>query len=236
MSGVAEPSYRKRVGYHGGLLGGFAMLAATFLVIGNMATRDMIDIRKAEDLQKSLNQVIPAELYDNDLLNDTLVIQHEEQDVIVYRGFSEDKVVAVAYSLSNPGYSGDITLIMGVNHKAELLGVRILSHTETPGLGDKIEVEKDDWIFDFDGLSFLKLEKHLWKVKKDGGHFDQMSGATITPRTVVETVREGLELFHANQGQLLADKAEQEAATETDAVTPARISMAIAIRSMPSRW
>ncbi len=100
-------------------------------------------------------------------------------------------------------HAGEISLIMGVNNKGEVLGVRVLSHAETPGLGDRIEVEKDDWIFSFNNLSFKKLAKNKWKVKKDGGEFDQFSGATITPRAVVKAIKEGLIMFNQHQHELL---------------------------------
>lgn len=210
MTTSVVPAYRKRVGYQGGLLGGFATLAAALLVIGNVATHDTIELRKAEDLRHSLSQVIPAAIHDNNLLDDKLVLNHEGKDVIAYRGLLGRKAVAVAYSVSSQGYSGVISIIMGIDHKGEILGVRILSHAETPGLGDKIEVEKDDWVYSFDGLSFDKLPEQRWAVKKDGGVFDQFSGATISPRAVVKGVKQGLALFHLHREVLLAEKPEDE--------------------------
>jgi len=209
MTAVVEPSYRKRVGYQGGLLGMFATLAAALLVGGNVATYDAIEQRKAEDLQHSLAQVIPDGIHDNNLLDDRLVLKHQEKEVVVYRGLTGNSVAAVAYGVSEQGYSGEISLIMGVNRNGEILGVRIISHSETPGLGDKIEVEKDDWVYSFDGLSLEKLPEEKWAVKKDGGAFDQFSGATITPRAVVRAVRQGLILFGAHRAALLKDKSEK---------------------------
>lgn len=209
MTAVAEPSYRKRVGYQGGLLGMFATLAAALLVGGNVATHDAIEQRKAEDLQHSLAQVIPDGIHDNNLLDDKLILKHQEKEVVVYRGLTGNKVAAVAYGVSEQGYSGEISLIMGVNRNGEILGVRIISHTETPGLGDKIEVEKDDWVYSFDGLSLDRLPEEQWAVKKDGGAFDQFSGATITPRAVVRAVKQGLILFDEHRAALLKDKPEE---------------------------
>ena len=217
MTTPVEPSYRKRISYQGGLLGGFATLAAALLVIGNAATYDAIELRKAEDLRASLGQVIPDDMHDNNLLDDRLVLQHEGTEVVLYRGMNGAEVTAVAYRISEPGYSGEISLIMGVNRSGEILGVRTISHTETPGLGDKIEVEKDDWIRSFDRLSFDKLPEGQWAVKKDGGEFDQFTGATITPRAVVRAVKRGLSLFHENKASLLADQPEDQ--TVEDAST-----------------
>lgn len=219
MTTPLVPSYRKRVGYQAGLLGMFATLAAALLVGGNVATHDAIEQRKAEDLQFSLGQVIPDEIHDNNLLDDKLVLQHQGKDVVVYRGLTGPKVAAVAYGVSEQGYSGEISLIMGVNRNGEIIGVRIIAHTETPGLGDKIEVEKDDWVYSFDGLSFSKLPEEKWAVKKDGGVFDQFSGATITPRAVVRAVKEGLGLFREHRASLLAEKVEQQTTENTVADT-----------------
>ncbi|HOV05508.1 MAG TPA: RnfABCDGE type electron transport complex subunit G, partial [Kaistiaceae bacterium] len=97
---------------------------------------------------------------------------------------------------------GAIRILMGVASDGGLLGVRVLQHAETPGLGDKIEAAKDDWILGFFGLSFGNPPKEKWAVRKDGGQFDQFSGATITPRAVVGAVRTGLEFFEANRERL----------------------------------
>ncbi len=221
MTTVVEPSYRKRVGYQGGLLGMFATLAAALIVGGDIATHDAIEQRKAEDLQYSLGQVIPAVIHDNNLLDDKLVLQHQGKDVVVYRALKGPEVTAVAYGVSEQGYSGEISLIMGVNRSGEIIGVRIIAHTETPGLGDKIEVEKDDWVYSFDGLSFDKLPEQKWAVKKDGGVFDQFSGATITPRAVVRAVKQGLVLFSEYRVVLLAGEPEQQADDDMTAKTAA---------------
>lgn len=201
-----EPAYKKRSAYHGALLGGFSTLAATLLVIGNTSTQEIIKQRVAEDLQASLSQVIPDDLHDNNLLDNKISIQHNNQQVIAYQGIKNNKISAVAYSVSSQGYAGEIVLIMGVNARGEIIAVRVLSHMETPGLGDKIEVEKEDWIFSFDGLSFNKLAEEKWKVKKDGGEFEQFSGATITPRAAIKAIKEGLDMFNHQRQKLLAIK------------------------------
>lgn len=222
MTTPVEPSYRKRVGYQAGLLGMFATLAAAMLVAGNVATHDAIEQRKAEDLQYSLGEVIPVVMHDNNLLGDTLVLQHQGKDIVIYRGLKGTDVAALAYGVSEQGYSGEISLIMGVDRNGEILGVRIIAHTETPGLGDKIEVEKDDWVYSFDGLSLENLPEEKWAVKKDGGVFDQFTGATITPRAVVRAVKKGLDLFHEHRTSLLVEKTEQQFSknTVTDTAHP----------------
>ena len=206
MSTPKRPSYLNRLGYHTGLLGGIACLAGAALVIGHITTKDEIKLRKAEDLQQSLTQVIPATLYDNNLLEDTLAVPDaDEQTVVVYRARKEGKIVGLAYEVVKPGYGGDINLLMAIDPKGEILGVRVISHSETPGLGDKMETRKDDWIYDFNGLSLGAPPPEQWKVKKDGGRFDQWTGATITPRAIVAAIKGGLEMFQHHQQQLLSD-------------------------------
>jgi electron transport complex protein RnfG len=205
MTAVLNPSYRQRIGYQAGLLGGFAMVAAALLTLGDIATREAIAERRAEDLRASLGQVIPSARHDNDLLAAPLELSGPDgRPRTVYRALRGLAVEAVAFRVAEPGYAGPIALMLGVDASGHVLGARVLTHTETPGLGDKIEVARDDWILSFDGLSLDDPPPQRWAVKKDGGDFDQFSGATITPRAVVKAVRGGLEWFAANRDALTA--------------------------------
>lgn len=210
MSTPKRPSYMDRIGYQTGLLGGMACLAGAALVLGDLDTKEDIKLRKAEDMQASLQQVIPPALYDNNLLENPLQIDNNGTPVVVYRATKEQRAVAFAYEVVKPGYSGDITMMMGINSAGEIIGVRVVSHTETPGLGDKMESAKDDWVFSFDGRYLGNPPTEQWKVKKDGGHFDQWTGATITPRAIVAAIKEGLEMFQQNQHVLLEIKPETD--------------------------
>ncbi|MCU7812131.1 MAG: electron transport complex subunit RsxG [Candidatus Thiodiazotropha sp. (ex Notomyrtea botanica)] len=204
MGTPLEPQYRKRVGYQAVLLGGFSTLATALLVAGNIATKDVILERQKEDLLESLNQVIPERRYDNDLLTHPLTLSDEEGDTLtVYRGTVGSDISALAWEISGQGYAGEIRLILGLDAKGEILGVRVLSHSETPGLGDKIEVERDPWMFTFNGLSLGNPPVSKWGVKKDGGQFDQFSGATITPRAVVRAIKKGLNFYQTHRTELL---------------------------------
>jgi electron transport complex protein RnfG len=204
MTTPQQPSYHQRVGYQAMLLGGFSTLATALLVVGNLATKEAIVERQREDLQQSLSQVIPADHYDNNLLQNPLRL-HDAQDrpVTVYRGTQGMRVSAMAWEIGAQGYAGKIRLILGLDATGEILGVRVLSHAETPGLGDRIEVEKDDWILGFNGLSLGDPPAEQWQVKKDGGRFDQFSGATITPRGVVLAIKQGLNFYQTHQTELL---------------------------------
>lgn len=208
MSTPKEPEFRKRIGYQAMLLGGFCTMATALLVMGNVATKDAIEARQREDLNESLAQVVPHNLYDNDLLDQPVTLSDSKgKPHTFYRGTEGMKVSALAYEISGQGYAGEIRLIMGLDSDGKVLGIRVLSHSETPGLGDKIEVERDNWILGFNGLSLGDPPREKWKVKKDGGQFDSFTGATITPRGVLKAIEEGLVFFEDNKTELLSPPA-----------------------------
>ncbi len=197
---VTTPSYRQRTGYHGILVGGTALMASALLVIGNISTKDVIELRHAEDVQQMLGEVIPVTLYDNNLIADKFDFEGKE----IFQARKENKVSAVAFQVAEPGYSGMITLIMAVNYEGKILGVRVVSHTETPGLGDKMETTRSDWIYSFNGMSLTENNSNLWAVKKDGGQFDQFTGATITPRSITKAVKDGMYFFNQHKQRLMS--------------------------------
>ncbi len=211
MSTLTKPDYRKGAGYQAGLLGGITMVGAALLVAGNTATRDAIEQRRTEDLLASLSQVIPHGSHNNDLLaNPITLFNAPGRKVTVYRALQGDRVTGIAFRVTGQGYGGPIELILGLSARGEILGTRVLAHAETPGLGDKIEIARDDWMLRFDGLSLGNPSPERWAVKKDGGDFDQFTGATITPRAVVAALKEGLEFFDAHRGTLLAKDSHDE--------------------------
>lgn len=189
----------------------FVTLAAVFLAVGDLKTRPEIELRRTEDLKAILSQVVSEDLHDNDLTESTLDVTGPDGDTItVYRALHGGDVVAIALPVTGQGYAGAIDIVMGVNAQGEVLGVRVLSHAETPGLGDKIEVAKSDWILGFEGLSFANLAPQLWGVKKDGGTFDQFSGATITPRAVVGAVKHSLNYVQTHHAVLFAGERKKD--------------------------
>lgn len=190
-------------GRHAVVLGGFSLAATLLLAVANALTLEPIAQSAQEDLRRSLEQVIPANNHDNNPAADTLVLKADGKDVLVYRARQAGRVSGVAFEVSRRGYSGDIRVLLGIDATGQLTGVRVLHHTETPGLGDKIEVNRSDWITRFTGLSLGNPPDAQWAVKKDGGPFDQFAGATITPRAVVNAIRDGLRLFAAQRDTLL---------------------------------
>ena len=206
MSGGIQPILRSSF-----LLGFIALLGTTLLAGVNELTHDRILEQEKLRILRQLNEIVPIDSYDNDLLEDMIEVKDETffrhpAPVKVYRARMDKQPVAVMMILVAPdGYNGDIKLLAGINAGGDVLGIRIISHRETPGLGDPIELEKSDWILGFNSRSLRNPETDGWAVKRDGGQFDQFTGATISPRAVVEAVHNTLLYFKSNK-QLLFDQ------------------------------
>lgn len=195
---------RQRLDYQTYILAAAGLASSLLLGFGDLATRGSIAARQEEDMQATLEQVLPSSLHDNVLLHDVKTIADGATATPVYIARKDGAVTAVAFKfVATGGYSGPITLMMGVDKAGAVLGVRVVAHAETPGLGDKIEIGKDKWILSFNAKSLENLAPERWKVKKDGGEFDQFAGATITPRAVVHGVESGLKFYKAHKDELL---------------------------------
>jgi electron transport complex protein RnfG len=189
---------------HGVILGTFCLGFGTVLAISDSITVEDIAARALEDRLNSLSQVIPASIHDNNLVTDAITMKNErDKEITVYRAIKNGQVTGLAYEIFGSGYAGEMKLMLGVDNQGKVLGVRVIAHKETAGLGDKMEVKKGDWILRFTDLSLGNPPPDKWKVKKDGGQFDQFTGATITPRGVVDAIRRGLELFAAHKEQMM---------------------------------
>jgi len=190
------------------LLGSIALLGTALLAGVNYLTQDRIVAQEKRRVLQQLNEIVPVVAYNNDLLED--VIKIEEPDffrhpaaIDVYRARMDGRPTAVIMIVTAPdGYNGDIRLLIGINAAGTILGVRVLSHRETPGLGDPIEAEKSNWVFGFAQKSLGNPEHSGWAVKVDGGEFDQFTGATISPRAVVKAVHTTLLYFQTNRKAL----------------------------------
>ena len=207
-------TYKKKILVTTSLLMLFAAVGAALVGITFTGTED--DIRHNEELTllKQLNNIIPAQAYDNDLLLDSIIIKPTpwlgtSEDTLAYRARKNGKDIAVVFSCVAPnGYNGPIHLLVGVNEDGRLAGVRVVKHRETPGLGDAVSVTHSDWILGFENKSLTDPTDKGWRVKRDGGIFDQFTGATITPRAVVKAVHEALLYFSQNKTVLFANVAD----------------------------
>jgi len=184
----------------GVLLGLFGVLGAALVGFSYESTAERIARNEREALQAQLQILVPEQQIDNDMLNDVIEVKAPEAlgapMTRVYRARQGGQPVAAVLSpVIAQGYSGAIRLIVAIRFDGTLAGVRVLGHRETPGLGDKIEVERSDWILDFTGKSLLDPAPSRWKVKRDGGAFDQFTGATVTPRAVVRGVKSSLDWY-----------------------------------------
>ena len=194
------------------LLALFAVVT-TLLIAGTyLQTRDRIALAQRQAEERALLEIIPDSRHDNSMLDDTLPIGAGtlglRQDKQIYLARQSGQTVAVIIpATASDGYSGDIDLIIGVNRDGSVAGVRVLSHKETPGLGDQVDLKKSDWILGFDGRSLKDPEPAGWAVQKDKGVFDQFTGATITPRAVVGTTLKVLQYAKAQHKTLFANEA-----------------------------
>jgi electron transport complex protein RnfG len=200
MNLTTQPVFRS-----GLLLGLIALLGTGLLSAVNALTHERILQQEKQRVLRELNEIVPMTGYNNDLLEDRLEITdasffHHPDPVVVYRARMDGRPVAVLMLVTAPdGYNGDIRLLAGIDTNGTVLGVRVVAHRETPGLGDPIETERSDWILGFTDKSLQKPQTGGWAVRRDGGEFDQFTGATITPRAVVRAVHTALLYFDANR-------------------------------------
>lgn len=188
----------------------FAVVGTAILAFTYMQTREPILKSEEAEKLKLITQIVSPNLFDNNIVKDTIEVPPNaelgtDEPGIAYRARLQGKPSAVVLEATAPdGYSGKIRLIVAIREDATVAGVRVVSHKETPGLGDYIDFAKNRWISVFDGTSHARYKEDDWQVKKDGGQFDYMAGATITPRAVVKAVHKALHYYEANREQLFA--------------------------------
>ena len=189
-----------------GILLGFVALLCTAISAGIFfLTKDKIDAVMAAQQRELLLQVVPQDYFNNNLLESAVIPQDKNLVGIqkIYFAKKDGNVSAYAYETTAPdGYSGDIRLLVGLDPKGKILGVRVIEHHETPGLGDKIELRISNWILNFTHQLINEHNLSEGAVKKDGGKFDQFSGATITPRAVVNQTKRSALIMLNNQALL----------------------------------
>lgn len=190
----------------------FTLVGAILIVGSYHSTRQQIVHNEKMTLLQTLNGLIPPSSYDNDLVNDSIEMENRAflgsaKPMTIYRARKQKQAVAaIINSIAPDGYSGNIYLVVAVNYDGTLAGVRVLSHQETPGLGDYVEERRSKWILGFNQRSLNNLEEAGWKVKRDGGVFDQFTGATITPRAVVKAVYKTLLFYQQYRDAIFVDK------------------------------
>lgn len=197
------------------ILGLFAVVGTGLVALTYDGTAERIAENERQSLLRNLHQIITPESHDNDIYTDVVQVTDPllgtNQPVTVYRARQgREPVAAVIASIAPDGYGGAIKLLVGIDYGGGIAGVRVISHRETPGLGDAIEAERSDWVLGFNGRSLGEPEASHWKVKKDGGVFDQFSGATITPRAVVQAVYNTLRYYQNHREALFAPQKARE--------------------------
>jgi Na+-translocating ferredoxin:NAD+ oxidoreductase subunit G len=214
---TANESVLKHALSTAGIMIGFTVIGTVLLATTFFTTRAPIAASERQAKLKLFEQVLPASLHDNDLLKDTVKVEAggelgNRDETLAYRAkLNGTPSALVLEATALDGYSGDIKLLVAIRADGELAGVRVLAHKETPGLGDYIDIGRSDWIKkNFDGQSLAKTPDDSWKVKKDGGQFDYMAGATITPRAVVKAVHKTLQYFAAHRDALFAAPAAKD--------------------------
>ncbi len=209
MAALAQSIRRSAIG-----LGLFAVITGGTIAVTQAFTAHRIQEQAARAEARALFEIIPEPYHDNRMLRDQVQLPADDtlapgQPVTAWVARKQGHPTGIIMPVTAPdGYSGDIHLLVGLDMEGRILGVRVTSHKETPGLGDRIETKKSDWLLGFNGQSLGTPPYREWNVRKDGGEFDQFTGATITPRAVVKAVKNTLIYFRTNR-QVIMERLRQ---------------------------
>jgi len=193
-----------------------AAFCTTLVAFTWQQTEERIEANKKAWLEGSLQPVLAGLFFDSPVTESVITIPAPHylpgsEDAIIYRLFAgEDPVAALFVVSARDGYAGSIRFVVGISLDGTITGVRILEHRETPGLGDRIETTKSDWVLQFDGHSLRQPEPERWAIKGHGGEFDQLTGASVTPRAVIKALRQTLIYFDENRDEIFAAPAMEE--------------------------
>lgn len=203
MAALAKSIRRNAIG-----LGLFAIITGGTIAITQVMTAERIQEQAARAEAQALFEIIPENRHDNHLLTDTVQLPADDgmnanNPLTAWVARRNGRPTGLIMPVVAPdGYSGNIHLLVGLDMKGTVLGVRVTSHRETPGLGDRIETKKSDWIHSFTGRSLGNPQPERWAVRKNGGTFDQFTGATITPKAVVNAVQKTLIYFREHRSDI----------------------------------
>ena len=179
-------------------------------------THERIAANEQAWLEQSLQPALSGLFFDSGVSESRVTIPSPHglpgsEDAVIYRIYSGDTPVAALFVVSaRDGYAGAIRLLVGIDINGVVTGVHVLAHRETPGLGDRIESTKSDWVTQFGGRSLSDPQASGWKIKRDGGEFDQLTGASVTPRAIVKAIKETLSYFGANRDAVFAAPADSQ--------------------------
>lgn len=202
-------NHSKQILTTGLLLMLFAIVGSSLVGATFESTKEKIADNERRAMLRTLNNILPSGSYNNDLINDTLLLHPDgrigqTERATAYLAKKDNELTAIILPVIAPdGYSGAIKLLVGIRADGTLAGVRVIRHKETPGLGDAIETKRSDWILGFNNRSLSNPDTRGWQVKRDGGEFDQLTGATITPRAIVKAVHLSLIYFDRNKPYLM---------------------------------
>lgn len=208
------------------LLAAFAVIGTGLVAFTYEKTKPRIEEAERQALLDSLHSVVKPQTHDNELFEDRIYVKSKQylgtdKQLPLFRARKNgEPVAAIITAIAPDGYNGDIKLLIGIHYDGTLSGVRVISHRETPGLGDAIETRRGDWILMFNGLSLENPKPKDWKVKRDNGYFDQLSGATITSRAVVKAVARALQYYGQNREPLFERRAAEESVLTPDQLAP----------------
>jgi electron transport complex protein RnfG len=198
-----------------------AAICTALVALTHQMTHERIAANEQAWLEQSLQPALSGLFFDSGISESKVTIPapHElpgTEDAVIYRVYSGDSPVAALFVVSaRDGYAGAIRLLVGIDINGAITGVHVLAHRETPGLGDRVESTKSDWVRQFDGRSLGDPVTSGWKIQGDGGEFDQLTGASVTPRAIIKAITETLVYFEANRVAVFATAADaQEEASE----------------------
>ena len=203
------------IGLSGTVLALFAAITSVAIGWTYLGTKAQIDFEVRRSEARQLLEIFPPDTHDNEIIDDVFEVAAETALLGIrerrqgYRVRQGNNVIGVILpATARDGYSGDIRALVGVRRDGSVAGVRVVAHRETPGLGDKVDLRKSDWILDFNERSLTNPALRAWNVEKEGGVFDQFTGATVTPRAVILATRRALEYATLNASILFETEAD----------------------------